>query len=159
MKAEDYLQYLSCVRVQAEDFSVSEEMRCLTQERVDVGGVATFTGLVRDRNEGEDVATLTLEHYPGMTEKSLARIVGLACHRWPLLAVRVVHRYGRLQPGEQIVFVGVASAHRREAFAACEFVMDYLKTEAPFWKLEDTPEGERWVDAREMDADAVERWR
>ena len=159
MKVEDYQQYLSCVRVQENDFSVSEEMQALTHGRVDIGGLATFTGLVRDRNEGEPIATLTLEHYPGMTEKSLARIVALAFHRWPLLGARVVHRYGRLQPGEQIVFVGIASAHRGEAFAACEFVMDYLKTEAPFWKLEDTPEGERWVDAREMDADAVERWR
>ena len=120
--------------------------------------LATFLGLVRAANDGSDVSAMTLEHYPGMTEKALEAIVEDAAARWPLLGVRVIHRFGRLVPGDRIVFVGVAATHRGEAFAACEFIMDYLKTRAPFWKKEDTPEGGRWVDARESDDGAAARW-
>jgi molybdopterin synthase catalytic subunit len=146
------------VSVQAEDFDPGQETDALAAGRRDVGAIATFTGLVRDANDGSGVAAMTLEHYPGMTEAALAEIVGEAEQRWPLLALRVIHRYGRLEPGDRIVFVGVASAHRGAAFAACEFIMDYLKTRAPFWKKEDTPEGGRWVDARETDDHAAARW-
>jgi molybdopterin synthase catalytic subunit len=147
------------VSVQAEDFDPGRETDFLAEGRRDVGAIATFTGLVRDANDGSGVAAMTLEHYPGMTEAALAEIIVEAEQRWPLLAVRVIHRYGRLEPGDRIVFVGVASAHRGAAFAACEFIMDYLKTRAPFWKKEDTPDGGRWVDARETDDHAAARWR
>ena len=120
--------------------------------------MASFVGLVRDANDGSGVRAMTLEHYPGMTERALEGIVEQAKARWSLLAVRVIHRHGRLEPADRIVFVGVASAHRGEAFAACEFIMDYLKTQAPFWKCEETPEGARWVDARESDDSAAARW-
>lgn len=146
------------ISVQAEDFDPGRETDALAEGRRDVGAIATFTGLVRDANDGSGVAAMTLEHYPGMTEAALAEIVTEAEGRWPLLAVRVIHRYGRLEPGDRIVFVGVASAHRGAAFAACEFIMDYLKTRAPFWKKEDTPEGGRWVDGRETDDHAAARW-
>ncbi len=146
------------VSVQREDFDPGAETAALSAGRHDVGAVATFVGLVRAANEGSGVSAMTLEHYPGMTERSLEEIAGEARNRWHLLGVRVIHRYGRLEPGERIVFVGVAAAHRGEAFAACEFIMDYLKTRAPFWKLEETPEGARWVDARESDDSAAARW-
>lgn len=146
------------VSVQSEDFDPGVETDALSSGRRDVGAIATFTGLVRDANDGSGVAAMTLEHYPGMTEAALAEIVAEAEGRWPLLGVRVIHRFGRLEPGARIVFVGVASAHRGAAFAACEFIMDYLKTRAPFWKKEETPEGGRWVDAREIDDHAAERW-
>lgn len=146
------------VSVQSEDFDPGVETDTLAAGRRDVGAIATFTGLVRDANDGSGVAAMTLEHYPGMTEAALAEIVVEAEQRWSLLAVRVIHRFGRLEPGDRIVFVGVASAHRGAAFAACEFIMDYLKTRAPFWKKEDTPEGGRWVDARETDDHAAARW-
>ncbi len=120
-------------------------------ERDEDGAVVTFTGKVRNHNLGDSVKALTLEHYPGMTEKSLAEIVELARERWPLGRVTVIHRIGEMWPGEEIVFVGVTSAHRGSAFAAGEFIMDYLKTRAPFWKREATPDGERWVDARDSD--------
>jgi len=120
--------------------------------------VASFVGLVRDANDGSGVQAMTLEHYPGMTETALQEIVDEACRRWQLQGVRVIHRIGRMRPGERIVFVAVASPHRGEAFAACEFIMDYLKTRAPFWKREETPEGARWVDARESDDTAAGRW-
>lgn len=123
-----------------------------------VGAIAAFVGTVRDVNAATHVNTLTLEHYPGMTEKTLAAIVDDACARWPLLAVDIVHRVGMLQPTDVIVVVAVASAHRGDAFAACEFIMDFLKTRAPFWKKEATPAGERWVEARASDDDAVARW-
>ena len=123
-----------------------------------VGAVASFVGVVRDRNDGDAVATLTLEHYPGMTEKAIEAIVAEARSRWSIIDVTVVHRVGELKPLDQIVLVVVAGAHRGEAFAACEFIMDYLKTRAPFWKKEQTPEGPRWVDARASDDDAAERW-
>lgn len=146
------------VSVQEADFDVGAEIAALSSGRKDIGALATFVGLVRDANDGSGVSAMTLEHYPGMTEQALEAIVAEAHQRWPLNAVRVIHRYGRLVPGDRIVFVAVAGAHRGEAFAACEFVMDYLKTRAPFWKLEETPEGARWVDARETDDSAAERW-
>ena len=146
------------VSVQHEDFDVGGEIARLGEGRRDVGAVASFVGLVRDANDGSGVRAMTLEHYPGMTERALEDIVEQAKARWSLLAVRVIHRHGRLEPADRIVFVGVASAHRGEAFAACEFIMDYLKTQAPFWKCEETPEGARWVDARESDDSAAARW-
>ena len=149
------------VSVQEADFDVGIETAALSAGRTDVGAVATFVGLVRaDKlaGEGSEVSAMTLEHYPGMTEKSLEAIVVEAASRWQIQGTRVIHRFGRLEPGERIVFVGVASSHRGDAFAACEFIMDYLKTRAPFWKKEDTPEGGRWVDARETDDSAAARW-
>lgn len=146
------------VSVQQEDFDVGAEIARLGEGRRDVGAVASFVGLVRDANDGSGVRAMTLEHYPGMTERALEEIVEQAKARWSLLAVRVIHRHGRLEPADRIVFVGVASAHRGEAFAACEFIMDYLKTQAPFWKCEETPQGARWVDARESDDSAAARW-
>ncbi|HET7547260.1 MAG TPA: molybdopterin synthase catalytic subunit MoaE [Usitatibacter sp.] len=146
------------VRVQQADFDTGRELETLTRGRVDVGAVASFVGLVRDANDGHAIRGMTLEHYPGMTEKALEAIVAEAHGRWDLLDTLVIHRVGALAPGERIVLVGVASAHRGEAFAACEFIMDYLKTRAPFWKREDTPEGSRWVDARASDDAAAGRW-
>lgn len=146
------------VSVREADFDVAAEIAALSHGRLAVGAVATFVGLVRDVHAGTGVSAMTLEHYPGMTEQTLQEIVAEAQQRWRLEAVRVVHRVGRLEPGDRIVFVGVASAHRGEAFAACEFVMDYLKTRAPFWKREATPEGSRWVDARDSDDSAAARW-
>jgi molybdopterin synthase catalytic subunit len=146
------------VSVQREDFDVGAEISALSTGRTDIGAVASFTGLVRSGNDGSAVSAMTLEHYPGMTEKALDEIVAEARGRWSVDAVRIIHRYGRLEPGERIVFVGVAGAHRGEVFAACEFIMDYLKTRAPFWKKEDTPDGARWVDARDSDDSAAARW-
>jgi len=146
------------VRVQREDFDVGAEIARLRAGNPKVGAVASFVGVVRDLNEGAAVASMTLEHYPGMTEKALAGIVERARARWDLYDVLVVHRIGELKPTDPIVLVVVTSAHRGEAFAACEFVMDYLKTEAPFWKKEATPEGGRWVDARDADDASRERW-
>jgi molybdopterin synthase catalytic subunit len=145
------------ISVQFEDFSVADEYAKLA-EGTDAGAVVTFTGKVRDFNQGDTVTGLSLEHYPGMTEKSLEDIVEQARERWPLLQTRVIHRVGDLELGDQIVFVGVSSAHRGAAFQACEFIMDYLKTRAPFWKKEQTPEESRWVDARETDTSAADRW-
>jgi len=147
------------VRVQAEDFDVGRELEALTRGRRDVGGLASFVGLVRDANDGRAIQGMTLEHYPGMTEKALEDIVAQAHARWDLIDTVVIHRVGSLVPGDRIVMVGVASAHRGEAFEACEFVMDYLKTRAPFWKREDTPEGARWVEARASDDTAAGRWK
>ncbi len=144
------------VAVQEEDFDVGALTRELSAGRTDIGGIATFTGLVRGASDG--VEEMTLEHYPGMTEKALTEIVEEADKRWPLLGVQVIHRVGALQPGDQIVYVGVAAGHRGEAFAACEFIMDYLKTRAPFWKKEKTADGARWVDARDADDSAAARW-
>ncbi|NWG39290.1 MAG: molybdopterin synthase catalytic subunit MoaE [Hydrogenophilaceae bacterium] len=147
------------ILVQEADFDPGAEIAALHASQPKVGAVASFVGLVRDINDGDDVSTLTLEHYPAMTEKSLHGIVDEAMTRWQLLDVTVIHRVGKLQPLDRIVFVGVASGHRGEAFAACEFIMDYLKTRAPFWKKEGTAEGERWVEARESDDEAAERWK
>ena len=146
------------VRVQTEDFDVSCEIARLRESNPKVGAVASFVGIVRDLNDGDEVATLTLEHYPGMTEKSLEDIVGEARQRWDIYDALVVHRVGTLKPLDQIVLVVVTSAHRGESFKACEFLMDYLKTRAPFWKKEVTPEGSRWVDARSSDDAAADRW-
>ena len=146
------------VRVQTGDFDVGAEITALRRANPKVGAVASFIGVVRDLNEGDSVATLTLEHYPGMTEKSLEEIVTQAKSRWDIFDALIVHRVGELRPLDQIVLVVVTSAHRGESFAACEFIMDYLKTRAPFWKKERTPEGARWVDARSTDDAAAERW-
>jgi molybdopterin synthase catalytic subunit len=146
------------VRVQAEDFDAGRELETLTAGRKDVGAVASFVGLVRDANDGASVKSMTLEHYPGMTEKALADICEQAMSRWDLIDTLVIHRIGALKPGDRIVLVGVSSAHRGEAFAACEFIMDYLKTRAPFWKREETPQGARWVEARDSDDAAAGRW-
>ena len=146
------------VRVQTEDFDVSRELAQLRGDNAAVGAVAAFVGTVRDVNDDARVASMTLEHYPGMTEKALAAIVDEAKSRWNIIDALVVHRVGALAPSDQIVLVGVTSAHRGEAFAACEFIMDYLKTRAPFWKKEQTPAGERWVEARPSDEEKASRW-
>ena len=150
---------MSRVRVQAEDFDVGRELDSLTRARTDVGGLASFVGLVRKANDGQDVQGMTLEHYPGMTEKALEDICAQAHARWDLIDTVVIHRVGRLVPGDRIVLVGVASAHRGEAFEACEFIMDFLKTRAPFWKREDTSAGPRWVEAKASDDAAAGRWK
>jgi len=147
------------IRVQSETFDLGTEVDAMRAGRTDIGAIASFVGLARDLNEGSGVAAMTLEHYPGMTEKALAALVDEANSRWTLLDVSVIHRVGRLLPGDPIVLVAVASSHRGEAFAACEFIMDFLKTRAPFWKKEETPSGERWVEARASDDAAAERWR
>ena len=146
------------VRVQQEDFDLSAEVAALRAGQPGVGAVAAFVGLVRDMNEGSGVSEMALEHYPGMTEKALEAIIAEARAHWDILGARIIHRVGTLQPCDQIVLVAVSSAHRGEAFAACEFIMDYLKTRAPFWKREVTPAGARWVDARETDDSAAARW-
>jgi len=146
------------VRIQEADFDVGAELTALRAGDARVGALASFVGLVRDINDGAGVAEMTLEHYPRMTERALEGIVEQARRRWALYDVVVIHRIGELHPTDPIVLVIVTSAHRGEAFAACEFVMDYLKTEAPFWKKEATPEGVRWVDARESDSAARARW-
>ena len=145
------------VRVQTEDFDVSQEMLALRQKNPKVGAVASFVGVVRDLNDGDSVSALTLEHYPGMTERSLEEIVSEAKARWNIYDALVIHRVGTLLPLDQIVLVLVTSAHRGESFKACEFLMDYLKTRAPFWKKEQTSSGERWVDARVTDSAAAMR--
>ncbi len=153
------------IRVQREDFDIGVELQRLTEANHRIGGIASFIGLVRDMSPteegggGDRVSALTLEHYPGMTEKKLGEIELEAHRRWPLDASLIIHRYGRLEPGDRIVLVATASPHREAALAACHFLIDWLKTDAPFWKSEETPEGERWVEAREEDNTAVERWR
>lgn len=149
---------VSAIRVQFEPIDLAGEQSALWAGGSGVGAVVTFVGLMRDSNEGESVSAMTLEHYPGMTEKALAAIAAQAAARWDLLAVRIVHRVGTLSPRDPIVFVGVASSHRGPAFGACEFLIDWLKTRAPFWKKETTAAGERWVEAREADTLAAERW-
>jgi molybdopterin synthase catalytic subunit len=146
------------VRVQEEDFDAASLQRSLLAGDGAEGAVVSFTGFVRSSNEGQAVMALELEHYPDMTERSITRIVDEAIARWSLLAVGVVHRVGRLQPQDQIVWVGVSASHREAAFAACEFVMDYLKTRAPFWKKETGPRGSRWLDARQADTERARRW-
>ncbi len=146
------------VRVQQADFDLGAELTALRAGDARVGALASFVGLVRDVSHGTSVAEMTLEHYPGMTEKALEAIVDEAKSRWEIHGTLVIHRVGPLKPCDQIVLVAVTSAHRGEAFAACEFIMDYLKTRAPFWKREATPEGARWVDARETDDSAAARW-
>lgn len=146
------------IRVQAGAFDPGAELNALHAANVGIGAVVGFVGYVRDFNEGREVAGMFLEHYPGMTEKALGKIIAEAESRWPLLRLEVLHRIGALEPGEPIVFVGVASAHRQAAFDACNFVMDYLKTRAPFWKKENTAEGSRWVEGRVSDQSAAQRW-
>jgi molybdopterin synthase catalytic subunit len=146
------------IRVQREDFDVGAEIDRLTRGRHGIGGVASFVGLVRSVAGGEHVGAMTLEHYPGMTEKLLAEIEAEARRRWSLEDTLVIHRYGRLEPGERIVLVVTASAHRQAAFEACEFLVDWLKTKAPFWKLEETAAGPRWVEAQASDDQAMKRW-
>lgn len=147
------------VRVQTDDFDTGAEIARLRLARPDTGAVVTFVGQVRDLNEGSRVSAMTLEHYPGMTEKALEAIVAEAKTRWDIFDALVIHRVGNLYPRDQIVLVAVTGAHRGEAFSACDFIMDYLKTEAPFWKKELTEEGERWVDARVSDEEAKLRWK
>jgi molybdopterin synthase catalytic subunit len=146
------------VRIQTEDVDSGAEIARLRRQDPAIGAIASFIGLVRDVNAGDPVSELTLEHYPGMTEKALEKIVEEARARWDVIDVLVIHRVGVLRPTDQIVLVVVAGAHRGEAFSACEFVMDYLKTQAPFWKKEQTPQGSRWVEARSSDDAAAERW-
>lgn len=146
------------VRVQVEDFDAGAEVQALRLARPDIGAVVSFIGQVRDINDGSSVSAMHLEHYPGMTEKSLEAITQQAKLRWDIVEVLVIHRVGDLNPSDQIVMVAVSSAHRKEAFMACEFVMDYLKTEAPFWKKEQTTAGARWVEAKATDDAAKERW-
>ena len=149
---------LFSVSVQAEDFDVNAELARLRGQSAEVGAIASFVGVVRDINEQQRVATMELEHYPGMTERSITDIMEQARQRWQLIGGRVIHRIGKLAPTDQIVLVAVSSRHRGDAFAACEFIMDFLKTRAPFWKKELTPEGERWVEARCSDQQAADRW-
>ena len=147
------------VRVQSEDFDTGAELAALRGQDRSVGAVAAFIGTVRDVNANAQVASMTLEHYPGMTEKALVAIIAEAKSRWDIVDALIIHRVGALRPADQIVLVGVTSAHRGDAFAACEFIIDYLKTQAPFWKKEDTPTGPRWVEARASDDNAAARWR
>jgi molybdopterin synthase catalytic subunit len=146
------------VRIQTEDFDAGRELAALRNADPSIGAVAAFIGTVRDVNADASVSSMTLEHYPGMTEKALATIVADAKTRWSIADALVIHRVGPLKPADQIVLVAVTSAHRGEAFAACEFIMDFLKTRAPFWKKEETPDGARWVEARASDDDAAARW-
>jgi molybdopterin synthase catalytic subunit len=146
------------IRLQSEDFDAAAEAAALTRGRADIGAVVTFAGICRNHESGHGVAALTLEHYPGMAEAEIARHVAEAERRWPLLGVTVIHRFGRMVPGDNIVLVVVAAAHRGEAFSAAEFLMDYLKTQAPFWKKEERPEGDAWVEAKSADDAAAGRW-
>jgi molybdopterin synthase catalytic subunit len=147
------------VRIQTADFDAGAEIARLRSDKPKIGAVASFVGVVRDVNDGDPVAEMTLEHYPGMTERSIEEIIVQARERWQVMDALVVHRVGTLKPTDQIVLVVVTSGHRGDAFAACEFIMDYLKTQAPFWKKEATAKGGRWVDARASDDVAAERWR
>jgi molybdopterin synthase catalytic subunit len=146
------------IRVQREDFDVGAELDALTRGKTGIGGVTSFVGLVRDIAGERRVGAMTLEHYPGMTERQLGEIEQEALRRWKLDAVLIIHRYGRLEPGERIVLVATASAHRQAAFDACQFLIDWLKTKAPFWKQEETPQGARWVEAQDSDDQAAKRW-
>lgn len=146
------------VLITTQDFNLADEVAALRAHDKRVGAVCTFTGTVRDRNDGLSVSSMELEHYPGMTEKAIESMIDEAMQRFDIFGARVIHRVGLLQPLDQVVMVAVTSAHRGESFKACEFLMDYLKTQAPFWKKEQTPEGERWVDARTSDDQALARW-
>jgi molybdopterin synthase catalytic subunit len=146
------------ISIQTADFSLADEVNALEQNNAVDGAVVTFTGRVRNKNEGLSVTSLTLEHYPGMTEKSLANIIAQAKKRWSIGRVKVIHRIGTLTIGEQIVFVGVTSKHRKDAYAANEFIMDYLKVDAPFWKKEKSESGEKWLDAKKSDSNKAQHW-
>ena len=147
------------IRIQTQDFDLGAEVNALKDGNAKIGAIAAFVGLVRDTNDGSGVSTLTLEHYPAMTEKALAGIVDQARSRWDVIDATLIHRVGKLKPTDQIVLVIVASGHRGDAFEACAFIMDYLKTQAPFWKKESTLRGERWVEARQSDDVALSRWK
>jgi molybdopterin synthase catalytic subunit len=150
---------MSKIRIQEQDFDVSQELRSICDGRTDIGATVAFVGLVRDMNLDDSVSGMTLQHYPGMTEKALQKIVNAASRRWEVQDTTVIHRVGELRPSDQIVLVCIASSHRRDAFEACAFIMDYLKTRAPFWKKEQLKDGSsRWVDARDSDGDAANRW-
>lgn len=149
---------MTAVRIQSEDFDLAHEVAQLRAGNAKVGAIVSFVGTVRDLNEGASVAEMELEHYPGMTEQSIEAIIEQAKARWPIDGALVIHRVGPLKPLDQIVLVAVTSPHRGEAFSACEFIIDYLKTEAPFWKKEQTPDGARWVDARNSDDEALRKW-
>ena len=155
---EPFPMFHTHIAVQTADFDVSDELRQLRAADARIGAVCSFVGTVRDRNDGSAVASMELEHYPGMTEKSIAEIVEAARQRFDIFGARIIHRVGLLQPQDQIVLVAVSSAHRGESFQACEYLMDYLKSLAPFWKKEQTSEGARWVDARVSDEAALARW-
>jgi len=146
------------IRVQEQDFDLGTELKAMSAGKTGIGGLCSFVGLVRDMAGDAEIGAMTLEHYPGMTERALEEIEAEAHARWPLDATLIIHRYGRLEPGEQIVLVAAASAHREAAFEACHYLIDFLKTRAPFWKLEETPDGPKWVDARASDDAAVARW-
>ena len=150
---------MATIRLQREDFDVAAEQRLIAQGRAVIGAVVTFTGICRGGEGDNAITAMTLEHYPGMADQEIARHVALAEQRWPLMGVTVIHRYGRLVPGDNIVLVVTASSHRGDAFAAAEFLMDFLKTQAPFWKLEERAAGNNWVAARGQDDLAAERWR
>ena len=147
------------VLIQEQDFDIADEVQALRAQSSETGAIVTFTGLVRDINDCDTVSRLYLEHYPGMTEKSIEAIITEARSRWKLIGARVIHRVGELSPTDQIVMVAVTSQHRKDAFLACEFIMDYLKTRAPFWKKEQTTDGERWLETRASDFDAADHWR
>mgnify|MGYP001179728430 CR=1 FL=1 len=148
------------IRIQRKDFNSGEELKKLTSDNTNIGGLASFIGLMRNSSDGADLISMTLEHYPGMTEKMLKKIENQALNKWPLEKSLIIHRYGRLKPGEQIVMVAAASAHRHSAIEACTFLIDWLKTKAPFWKLEELADGEttKWVEARQSDTDASNQW-
>ena len=158
MKQDNKSSPLTVVQVQAEDFNQQQQYLSLTQDNEKDGAVVTFVGLVRNRNEGKQVVCLTLEHYPGMTEKSLNAIANEAREKWGVGQIRIIHRIGELALGEQIVYVGVAAKHRKAAFHAAEFIMDFLKTKAPFWKKERTTDGEHWIEAKASDQAAADKW-
>ena len=146
------------IRVQDEDFDIGAEITRMTEGSTEIGGLASFVGLVRDYAGDEQISSMTLEHYPGMTESQIDKIIDTANERWQIHAVTVIHRVGQLLPNDEIVFVGIGSEHRGDAFAACEFVMDYLKTQATFWKKEQTGDTSRWLSTRQTDVEAVKRW-
>ena len=154
-----YLSVMIRITIQEKDFSLEQEINLLRSERVDIGAIASFTGLVRDINDGDEVSLLTLEHYPGMTENQLCEIAREAETRWPLQAITIIHRIGTLAPGEQIVMVITASPHRAAAYDANQFIMDYLKTRATFWKKETLENRSRWVESRHSDSEAKDRWK
>jgi len=146
------------IKVQEEDFDLNVELQRMRAASDGIGAIASFVGIVRDINDEREVSTMTLEHYPAMTQRALQQIADEACNRWEIIDITIIHRFGTLRPSDQIVTVAVASGHRRDAFAACEFVMDYLKTKAPFWKKETIGDHSRWVEARAMDDAAAKRW-
>ena len=152
------MTFHQAISVQTQDFDLSSEYQALRQHSHGIGAIVQFVGLMRDLNDGQTVKGMTLEHYPGMTEKSLAAIIAEASSRWPLQGVRLIHRVGPLTPNDQIVLVTVASAHRQAAFEGCHFIMDFLKTRAPFWKKEHTEDGHRWVEAKDSDQQAAKDW-